>query len=135
MGDSWQPGRSQRGGEKKLCCVTTRGLNLGGLNGLRRVLRSLAPLSFGLGVPSSYVSIPAMRDLPADCLPAPYQPSALRILAIALVPAPRLILASTSFAQTRPQTRPAYSGCAVISCRTVAGAHGRCLLPREARGE
>ena len=96
--------------KKKFCCVTTRGLNLGVLNGLRRSLSSLTSLSFGLGVPGSDAGTEAMRNLPADCLPAPHLTQTFGILAITLMPAPRPVLAPASFAQTRPQTESAYSG-------------------------
>ena len=126
---------AERRSPKNFCCVTTRELNLSVLNDLRLRLHSLAAFFLGLGVLGSDVIIQATFDLPAGRLPAPHLSQAFGILAITLVPASRLILAPTPFAQTRSQTEPAYSGRTVISCRTVAGAHGRCFLPGEARGE
>ena len=96
--------------KKRFCCVTTRGLNLSVLNGVRCSLSSLASLSFGLGVPGSDAGIEAMRNLPADRLPAPHLTQTFGILAITLMPAPRLVLATASFAQTRPQTGSTCSG-------------------------
>jgi hypothetical protein len=96
--------------KKRFCCVTTRGLNLGDLNGLRRSFGSLTSLSFGQGVPGSGVGTQAVYNLPAGRLPAPHLLQAFGILTITLVPAPRLILAPTSFAQTRPEPGPACSG-------------------------
>jgi hypothetical protein len=105
------------------------------LNGLKREVRSLATFSLSICVASFGGSILAMLGLPPRCLPTTDLLQAFGILAITLVPAPWLILAPTSFAQAGSQTQPAYSGRTVMCCRTLAGAHGRCFLPREARGE
>jgi hypothetical protein len=86
--------------KKRFCCVTTRELNLSVLNDLRLRLHSLAAFFLGLGVLGSDVSILATFELAGDRLPAPHLSQAFGILPITLVPAPRLILAPTSFAQT-----------------------------------
>jgi hypothetical protein len=96
--------------KKRFCCVTTRGLNLGALNTLRRSLYLLTAIFLGLGMTGSNLGIAATFDLPTNRLPPPYQPPAFTILAITLVPTPRLVLAPASFAQTRSRTESAYSG-------------------------
>jgi hypothetical protein len=122
-------------GEKKsFCCVTTRRRNLGILNGLGRGLDSLAARFLGLGVPDLGLGGLAMLGLPLCRLPLADLPQAFRLLAVALVPAPRLVLAATPFAQAGPRTRSAPSGRTARFSRTLTSAHGRCLLPRESPG-
>jgi hypothetical protein len=89
---------------KKFCCVTTRGRNFWVLNGLKREVRSLKTFSLSICVASFGGSILAMLGLPPRCLSTTDLLQAFGILAITLVPAPRLILAPTSFAQTGSQT-------------------------------
>jgi len=97
-------------------------------------LGSLAPLSLCLGMLGSGGIAQAMLGLPPCCLPPVNQPQAIWLLAVALVPAPGLVLASTPFAQADPRPRSAPSGQTATSSRNVAGAHGRCFLPRESPG-
>ena len=85
-------------GKKSFCCVTTRRRNLWIFNGLRRGLGLLAARALGLGVPGFGLGGLAMFGLPSRRLPASDLPPAFRILAIALVPAPGLVLAPTPFA-------------------------------------
>jgi len=99
-----------REGKKKFCCVTTRGRNLWFWNSLRCGLGLLAAHALSLGVPGFDVSVLAMFGLPLCRLPTEDLPPAFRILAVALVPRPRLILASAPFAQAIPRTRSARSG-------------------------
>jgi hypothetical protein len=121
--------------KKNFCRVTTRRRNLWVFNSLRRGLRSLAALFLSLGVPGFDVGVLAMSGLPPRRLPAVDLPPAFRILAVALVPTPRLILAPTTFAQAIPRARSAPSGRAAVLSRTLTSAHGRCFLPREKLGE
>jgi hypothetical protein len=121
--------------KKKFCCVTTRRRYFWVLSGLRREVRTLATVSLSSCMASFGGSVLAMLGLPPRRLPTTDLLQTFGILAITLVPAPRLILAPTSFAQTGSRTEPAYSGRTVMGYRTLAGAHGRCFLPREARGE
>ena len=86
------------GGEKKFLLRDHARLNLWVLNGLKRELRSLAAFSLSFCMANFGGSILAILGLPPGCLPTTHLPQAFGILAITLVPAPRLILAPTSFA-------------------------------------
>ena len=97
-------------GKKRLCCVTTRRRNLWFWNRLRWGLGPLAARALRLGVPGFDVGVLAMFGLPPCRLPTEDLPPAFRNLAVALVPRPRLILASAPFAQAGPRTGPARSG-------------------------
>ena len=83
--------------------------NFGVYNGLGHDFDLLTALLLGFSVLSSDIVILATFGLATRRLPATNLPQALRLLAVALVPAPRLIPAPTSFAQTRPQTGSACS--------------------------
>jgi hypothetical protein len=76
-----------------------------------------------------------MFGLPPGRLPAADFPLALRLLAVALVPTPRLVLAAASFAQADPRARSAPSGLMAVLSLIVECAHGRLNLPREKLGE
>ena len=113
------------GGEKKIfCCVTTRGRNFGVINGLGRDFGSLPALLLGLGMPHFDARVLATFSLAASRLPAADLPQAFRVLAVALVPAPRLVLASASFAQADPRARSPRSRQTAVALGTVKGAHG-----------
>ncbi len=99
-----------REGKKSFCCVTTRRRNLCVLNGLGRGLGPLAARSLCLGVPSFDLGGQAMFGLPPRRLPATDLPPAFRLLAVALVPAPWLVLALAAFTQAPPRAGPAPSG-------------------------
>jgi len=114
-----------REGEKSFCCVTTRRCNLWVLNGLGRSFDPLTALALCLGVPGFGVSLLAMFGLPPRRLPAADLPPAFRLLAVALVPAPRLVRAPAPFAQAGPRARSAPSGQAAVLSFNVMGAHGR----------
>ena len=100
----------RREGKKSFCCVTTRRRKFWALNSLRRGLGPLAALALGLGVPGFDVGGLAMSSLALRRLPASDLPLALRILAVALVPPPRLVLVPTAFAKANPWARSAPSG-------------------------
>jgi hypothetical protein len=108
-------------GKKIFCCVTTRRRNFWALNGLRRRLRSLATRFFGLGMPGSGLGVLATPGLPPRRLPTVDLSLAFRLLAVALVPAPRLVLPPTPLVEANPRARSAPSG--------------RIPLPREKLGE
>jgi hypothetical protein len=115
FGPSSRGGRGSRAdrrgeGKKRLCCVTTRRRNLWFLNSLRCGLGPLAARALRLGVPGFDVGVLAMIGLPPCRLPTVDLPPAFRILAVALVPRPRLVLTSAPFAQADPRTRSARSG-------------------------
>ena len=122
------------GEKKRFCCVTTRRCNLWFLNSLRRVLDPLAAHFLGLGVPGFGLGVLAMFGLPSCRLPLADLPQAFRFPAVALVPAPRLVLAATPFVQAGPRTRSAPSGRTATFPRSLTGAHGRCFLPGESSG-
>jgi hypothetical protein len=112
-------------GEKKIfCCVTTRGRNFRVLHGLGRDFGSLPALLLGLGLLGFDADVLTTFGLAASRLPAADLTPALRVLAIALVPAPRQVLASASFAQADPRARSPRSGQTAVAWRTVKGAHG-----------
>lgn len=69
--------------------------------------------------------------LPLRRLPTPHQPQAFGILAVTLIPTPRLVLASTAFAQA--DARPRSSATAVWLIMTTA--HGSVFSPGTVRGE
>jgi len=116
-----------REGKKRFCCVTTRGRNFWVLNGLGRGLHPLAARAFSLCVPGSDLVRPSMYRLPPCRLPAVDLPQALRLLAVELVPARRLVLTSASFAQAVPRAQSAPSGSRAALSVNVVGAHGRCF--------
>ena len=112
-----------------------RGVTSEALNGLGRGLGSLTALLLCLGVLGFDLGVLATFGLPPRRLPAADLPQAFRLLAVALVPAPRLVLAPAPFAQADPQARSAPSGPAAMLSLNVAGAHGRSCSQGKARGE
>ena len=94
------------------------------LNGLGRDFSSLPALPLDLGMLGLDEVVLATFRLPAGRLPAADLPQAFRVLAVALVPASRLVLASASFAQADPRARSPYSGQVAVFLRNVKGAHG-----------
>ncbi len=121
--------------KKNFCCVTTRRCNLWALTSLGRGLGPLAACALCLGVPGFGVGVPAMFSLPPRRLPAADLPQAFRLLAVALVPTPRLVLPPAPFAKAVPRARSARSGLGAVLSLNVVGAHGRLNLPREKLGE
>ena len=113
-----------RGEGKISCCVTTRGRNFRVLNGLGRDFGSLPALLLGLGMLGFDADVLTTFGLAASRLPAADLTQAFRVLAIALVPASRLVLVSASFAQAGPTAWSAPSGQTAVALRTVKGAHG-----------
>lgn len=99
--------------QKIFCCVTTRRRNLGIGRGLRRGLGPLAAHPLRLGVPGFGLGCRAPAGLSSRRLPASDLPKALRLLAVPLVPAPRLIPAPAPLPQAEPQSRSPYSGTAM----------------------
>jgi hypothetical protein len=97
-------------GKKRLCCVTTRGRNLWFWNIFRCGFGPLAACALSPGVPGFDLGVLAMFGLAPCRLPTVDLPPAFRILAVALVPRPRLILVSAPLAQANPRMRSARSG-------------------------
>jgi hypothetical protein len=113
-----------REGKKSFSCVTTRRSNLWGSNALEHGLGSLTALLLCVGVPGFGAGVLATLGLPPSRLPATDLPPAFQLLAIALVPTPRQVLAPAPFAETNPRARPAHSGQIAVFCLNVGGAHG-----------
>jgi hypothetical protein len=123
-----------RAGKKSFCCVTTRRRNLWFLSSLGRGLGALAAHALCLGVPRFDLGVLAMFGLPSCRLPATDLPLTLRLLAVALVPTPRLVLVRASFAQTHPRARPATPGQTAAFALNVVDAHGRVLSQGKSSG-
>ena len=121
-------------GKKSFCCVTTRRRKFWAANSLRRGLGPLAARFFGQGVPGFDVGVLAMSGLALRRLPASDLPLAVWILAVALVPTPRLVLVPTAFAQADPRARSAPSGRTAVRSRTLTSAHGRCFSQGKSSG-
>ena len=115
-----------RGEEKIFWCVTTRRRNFGVLNGLGCGLGALTAVFLRLGMLGFDAGVLATFSLAASRLPAVDLPQAFGVLAVALVPAPRLVFASTSFAQAYPPAWSAPSGQTAVLCFNVRDAHGSC---------
>ena len=124
-----------REAKKRFSCVTTRRRNFWSLNSLGCGLGALAARALCLGVAGFDFGILAMPGLPPGRLPAADLPPAFRVLAVALVPTPRLVPASAPFAEADPGTWSARSGRRASLWLNVRDAHGRCDLPREELGE
>jgi hypothetical protein len=77
----------------------------------------------------------AVFGLPPCRLPLADLMETFRLLAVALVPAPRLVLAAAPLAQAGSPTQAAPSGRTVRFSFNVKGTHGRLDLPRERLGE
>ena len=123
-----------REGKKTFCCVTTRRRKFWVLNGLRRGLDSLAARFLGLSVPGFGPDVLATLGLPPRGQPPADLSPAFGILAVALVPAPRLVLAPTPVAEANPRARSAPSGRTALFSRTLTSAHGRCLSQGKSSG-
>jgi len=112
-------------GEKTFCCVTTPRRKFWSLIGLGHGLDLVAALSLCLSVLGFGVVVLATSSLPLCRQPAADFSQAFRGLAVSLVPASRLILASTPFVQTGPRARAALSGLGTVRSFNVVVAHGR----------
>ena len=115
--------------------MTTRGRNFRVINGLGRGLGAVTALFLRLGVPGLDAGVLAPFGLAAGRLPALDLSLAVRILAVALVPTPRLVLPSAAFAQADPPARSSCTGIARALWFNVAGAHGSVISQGTARGE
>jgi hypothetical protein len=124
-----------REGKKRLCCVTTRRRRvLWILASLGDGLGALAAHALGLGVLGFALGILATIRLPPRSLPAADLALAFGLLAVTLVPAPRLVLAPAPFAQAGSRARSARSGPRTVLSRTLVRAQRRLNLPRESPG-
>jgi hypothetical protein len=112
-----------------------RGRNFGVFNGLRCEFDSLTALLLRLGMLCSDVGILATLGLAPRRLPATNVPQTLGRLAVALVPAPCLVLVTASLTQAISDARSARSGPTAMISRTLTSAHGRTCSQGKARGE
>ena len=116
---------------KNSCCVTTRRRNLRRLRRLWRRGGALTARTFGLGVLGFGRIILPSFGLPPRRLPALHQTQAFGVLAVMLVPTPRLVLASTAFAQADAHPRSSATTVWLI----MMTAHGSSFSQGTARGE
>lgn len=98
------PGGRKDGAKKTLCPVTTRGRNARIGHRLRRGLRPRAARPLFGGVSRFHFRCAAPLSLAAFGLPAPDETRALWVLAVALIPAFRHVLPTTTHAQAHPRT-------------------------------
>ena len=122
-------------GKKIVSCVTTRRRKWQSRIGLRRNLGPLSARAFCLSVPGLDLRILSSHGLPPCRLPPADQATAFRLLTVALVPNPWLILPPTPFAQTGPLARSPRSSRTAVLTLNLVGAQGRVILPREKPGE
>lgn len=120
---------------KSFCCVTTRRRNFGSIWWLGRRCGTLTAHAFGLGVLGFDRLVLAPPGLPSCRLPAPDQTQAFGILAVMLVPTPRLVFAPTAFAQADPRPRSSRAGTAAAVWIIMTVAHGSAISQGTARGE
>ncbi len=121
--------------KKNFICVTTRGRNFGVFNGLGHNFSLLTAHLLCLSALGSDMGILAPFGLASRRLPATNLPQALRLLAVALVPTPCLVLVTAPLTQTLSDARSARSGPTAMISRTLASAHGRSCSQGKARGE
>jgi hypothetical protein len=129
---TWPTAAGRR--RNNFCCVTTRRRIRRGLCWLRQRLGTLPARTLCFGVLRLGRCSLASAGLSLRRLPEAEQTAALGILAVTLVPAPRLVLAPTPFVQADPRARSANSGQTAVVSLNVVGAHGRCNLPRKSSG-
>jgi hypothetical protein len=125
--------RMKEGGEE-FCCVTTR----------RRKFRFLNILGHGLGLLKARFLCLGVVGFDGDGLatfnlsprrqPAVDLSQAFRVLAVALVPTSREVLATALFVDAGSLARAARSGFGTAFFFNVVVAHGRFDLPRESSG-
>ena len=133
--DHGSPADRTREAKKNFCCVTTRRRNRGALRCLQRGFGALTARTLSLGVLGFGLCGQAPSGLPLRRLPAANLPPAFGILAVTLVPTPRLVLPPAAFAQANPRTRSTRSGTVGALWFIVAGAHGSHISQGTARGE
>jgi hypothetical protein len=128
----WPVAHGTRG--KNFCCVTTGRCNLGWLRWLWRRCGASAR-TFFLGMLGFGRLVLASFGLPSRRLPAPDQAEAFGVLAVTLIPTPRLVLASAAFAQADPRPRSSRTGRTGAGWTIMMVAHGSLFSQGTARGE
>jgi hypothetical protein len=114
--------------------VTTRRRKFRFLNILGHELGLLTARLLSLGMLGFDAVLQATFSLAASRLPTADLPPAFRVLAVALVPASWLILATALFVDAGALARAARSGFGTGLFFNVVVAHGRFCLPRESSG-
>ena len=120
--------------QNNFCCVTTRRRNFGLLRCWWRREGALTARTLRRGVLGFGRSVVASSRLPPRRLPAADLPLAFGVLAVTLVPTPRLVLVPTAFAQADPRPRSSRAGTAAALWITMTAAHGSVDLPRDSPG-
>jgi len=113
--------------QQNFCCVTTRRRNLVVLRRLRRRRGALTARTFRLGVLGLGRNALASSGLPPRPLPALHLPLALGVLAVTLVPTPRLVLAPAALAQADPHPRSSPTGTAAVLWLIMTATHGSAI--------
>jgi hypothetical protein len=121
--------------KKNFGCVTTRRRNLLAVRRLGHGFGSLTAHALSLGVFGLHLGVLTASGLSPRRLPATDFALAFGILAVALVPASRLVPASAPFAQAEPRAWSSDSGTTAVLGFTVVGAHGSVISQGTARGE
>jgi len=121
--------------QQNVCCVTTRRRNFDWTGSWRRRSGTLPARTLRLGVPGFDRFVQASLGLPPGRLPAADLAQAFGVLAVALVPSPRLVLPCAAFAQAQPRAWSSRSCTARALRFNVEGAHGSYFSQGTARGE
>jgi hypothetical protein len=129
----WAVAQGRR--QQNFCCVTTRRRNLGDLRCLRRRWDAATARTLLRGVLGFGRIVLTPLGLPPRRLPAPPHAQAFGVLAVTLVPTPRLVPAATAFAQAEPRPRPSRTGTAAAVWLIMTTAHGSAISQGTARGE
>jgi hypothetical protein len=119
---------------KSFCCVTTRRRNLRGVRCLRRRWHTPTARTFCLGVLDFGRLILTPSGLPPRRLPTPEQTLAFGVLAVTLVPTPRLVRAPTTLTQADPCSRSSRTATAAAVWLIMMETHGSRRLPRDSPG-
>ena len=125
---------AQRGRQNNFCCVTTRRRNLRGFRHLQRRWRTPTARTFRLGMLAFGRLFLTPSCLPSRRLPAPHPTQTFGILAVTLVPTPRLVGPFTTFAQATPRPRSSRPGLTAALWIIMTVAHGS-VIPKGQSGE
>ena len=120
----------KRDRKKTFCRVTTRGRKHWTGRWLGRGLGPLAARPLRGGVLRLHLGRLAALRLPPASLPATKKTSALRVLAVALVPTLRLVPPTATLAKANARARLPPAGLRTCYGSRLSGAHGSCRLPR-----
>lgn len=121
--------------KKSVGSVTTRRRKVWVVSRSGRGFGPLAACAFGLGMLGSDLGILASLGLSPRGLPTVDLAAAFRLLTIALIPGPGLILSPTPFAQADPRSRSASSTWRMAFALILRDTQGRLISHGKARGE